>query len=117
MAKGKSNYHPDSHPQRIDDTGYRVKCVACGREFESKRFDAAYCSGKCRTWASRAPRRKQTALDDLSAMSFRLMEISKVYKRDPQLFDAMQAVEKTIRIALGRFESEEILTHEITRSE
>lgn len=114
MAKGKTNYHPDSHPQRIDDTGYQVKCVVCGKSFEAKRFDAAYCSGKCRTWASRAPRRKQTALDDLAAMSFRLIEISKTYRRDAQLFDAMLAVEKTLKIALGRFETEDILKSEIS---
>ena len=24
------------------------KCMACGKEFESKRSDARFCSGKCR---------------------------------------------------------------------
>ena len=39
-----------------------TKCVVCGKEFESKRADAKYCSAKCRVKAGRLSVTK----DDLS---------------------------------------------------
>ena len=32
----------------------RIKCNTCGKDFESKRNDARYCSAKCRVTANRA---------------------------------------------------------------
>ena len=32
---------------------HKIKCLRCGREFESHRTDAKYCSGTCRTLASK----------------------------------------------------------------
>lgn len=104
MAKGKKNLHPDSEPYRVDDTGWRVKCVECGNEFDSKRSDAAYCSGKCRTHASRAPKRRATAIETLRIMCLEVTRISKSYRYDAEMFDCMVALKKTVEASTNRFE-------------
>ena len=104
MAKGHKNQHINASPVKLDDREYRIKCVSCRKEFIATRSDASYCSVNCRKYASRAPQRRATALDDIKAMNFRLTEISKAYKLDDEIFQEMQALAKTLRGCISRFE-------------
>ena len=40
-----------------DGFGYLVICVQCGKEFESKRYDSAFCSSTCRSRHHRASKK------------------------------------------------------------
>lgn len=43
--------------------GWSVRCAQCKRTFESKRFDASFCSGKCRTKYNREEKQIRGQID------------------------------------------------------
>jgi len=55
------------HNHNVDITndgyGYLVVCFQCGKEFEAKRYDSAFCSSTCR---SRNHRQKQKLDTDIA---------------------------------------------------
>lgn len=72
------------------------KCAACGNEFTATRRDAMTCSDRCRKWLSRAPERKQHALDELTFMARRADEIAKTYAGSQEVCDQMSALKASI---------------------
>lgn len=66
------------------ETGWQAQCDHCNKWFESKRGDAHYCSGKCRTAATRA---KQKRLQNIEEAKWAL---KKVLRETPMRGDSPQ---------------------------
>ena len=89
---------------KIDDWTYIVTCVQCGKEFESRRNDASFCSARHRVAFGKEPQKKLNALQYLKDDSFRLVNMADKYNRDDEIFAAMTELRDRLNYALSLFE-------------
>lgn len=89
---------------RIDDTGYQVHCVECGKPFESARSDAAFCSSTCRSRAHRKEAKRQRVID-LALQNVIALCAQMPRKGDSPEFEAANKIIKYISLAVNRVES------------
>lgn len=87
------------------DGYYTVECVECGKSFDAKRYDAAFCSPTCRTKNHRAKgllekrvKKAQESIGELISILPR--------NRHSKTFDALTTIRKQIDLALASVESE-----------
>ncbi len=96
----------DTDRFKVDDHCWIVECANCGTRFEATRSDASYCTPRCRKYASRAPQRFKSALEELAAMASRASEISHNYPHSQTMLDQMIALYKSIGHTLDNFDVE-----------
>lgn len=94
----------EAERDRVDDKGYQVTCVMCGKQFESVRSDASFCSSTCRSKAHRIEKQRQRDIDLM------LQYVDKVCanmkKRGNSVeFDGLNKAIKHISFYLNRVES------------
>lgn len=57
--------------------GYRMDCENCGRRFSARRYDAKYCSAKCRTAAHRDAKAVGKSIEKIAREIWRLPHATK----------------------------------------
>jgi hypothetical protein len=87
----------DTERVKFGDKDYSCTCYQCGGTFESTRSDASFCSARCRVAHSREPVKRQNALTDIEQMMTRIIELSRKYKHDNEI---QEAIEKLARVAM-----------------
>jgi predicted nucleic acid-binding Zn ribbon protein len=91
---------------RTDDIGYTMRCVWCGTEFYPKRYDAAFCSPKCRLANHRAPQKRANTIAFIESVGNTLICASGTYSTSKDVFAAMLKLQQRLRTALNNFEAE-----------
>jgi hypothetical protein len=87
------------------ESGWMVECIQCGQRFESKRYDASFCSGACRTKRSREEEQLKALIEKTDSKLDELIEALK--GNHPDLaFEAMKALKKKLDYAVS-WESDE----------
>lgn len=94
----------ETWPLRLDDAGYTMKCAWCGNEFISTRFDAAFCSPKCRLANHRAPQKRANFIEYLSNVGNQVIDGAAMYSRSSDVYEAMLKIQRDVAAALSQFE-------------
>lgn len=98
--------------QSIGFGEYIVTCVWCENKFEATRYDAAFCSGRCRVahhrHAGKIERQRQKFDEMLTELIERLPRA--MPKSGSPTFDLLQHAQKRITSALATVESSPVTT-------
>lgn len=91
---------------KVDDHTWRVQCVSCGEYFEASRYDASFCTPRCRVSFSREDGRRQALIQQIDSWGKSLERTAKKYRYNKEVFAAMIQLQRDIKFALSLFENE-----------
>lgn len=96
----------DFYVERIhkDAHCWIVQCADCGNEFEATRADATYCSGKCRTHASRLPARIKSTVSFIEGVAIQVGNIAQKYPHNEAILKALMQLKKAVDYAIEEIE-------------